>query len=66
MLSYGARQEAFRNSLSDAEGSEITVAKVTSPEGLSEALYQSLITSDVGVGEVSGLRGPVLAVPPLR
>jgi WD40 repeat protein len=55
----GARQETFRHSLSEHG---ITTATVTSPEGLSEALYQALITLHHG----NGRRGPVLAVPPLR
>jgi uncharacterized protein DUF4062/tetratricopeptide repeat protein len=39
-LEHGGRQEAFRVSLSECG---ITVATVTSPEGLSEALYQALV-----------------------
>jgi hypothetical protein len=40
-LEYGVRQEAFRTSLSKRR---LTVATVTSPEGLSEALYQALVS----------------------
>ncbi|MGC2238372.1 MAG: hypothetical protein WA584_19615, partial [Pyrinomonadaceae bacterium] len=60
-IEHGARQEAFRTSLS-ARG--ITVATVTSPEGLSEALYQALVTSNPH--GVAGSRGPVFAVPSLH
>jgi len=62
-IEHGARQEAFRASLSERG---ITVATVTSPEGLSEALYQALVPHDHGAGDVSEWRGPVWAVPPLR
>jgi NB-ARC domain/Domain of unknown function (DUF4062) len=57
-LEHGARQEAFRESLSD---SGIMVTRVASPEGLETALYQALVQSGGAVG-----RGPVFAVPPLR
>jgi WD40 repeat protein len=60
-IEHGGRQEAFRSSLSQCG---VTVATVTSPEGLSEALYQALVT--LGMGDMRGWRGPVFAVPPLR
>jgi hypothetical protein len=60
---HGARQDAFRSLLSD---SGVTVVTVTSPEGLSEALYQALVTPGHGAGGAGGWRGPVWAVPPLR
>jgi hypothetical protein len=62
-VEHGGRQEAFRSSLPE---SGIVVATVTSPEGLSEALYQALVTFDHDVSEARELRWPVLAVPPLR
>jgi WD40 repeat protein len=63
-IEHGARQEAFRNSLSERG---ITTATVTSPEGLSEALYQALIALNrAGADNAKGWRGPVFAVPPLR
>jgi hypothetical protein len=63
-VEHGARQEAFRRSLSERG---ITTATVTSPEGLSEALYQALVRPDHGRGsDASGWRGPVFAVPPLH
>ena len=62
-IEHGGRQEAFRTSLCERG---ITVATVTSPEGLSEALYQALVPPDHSAGDVSGRRGPVWAVPPLR
>ncbi len=62
-IEHGGRQEAFRSSLLQCG---VTVAPVTSPEGLSEALYQALVTLGYGVGDVRGWRGPVFAVPPLR
>jgi hypothetical protein len=59
-VEHGARQQAFRVSLSKCG---ITTATVTSPEGLSEALYQALIElADRG----RGWSGRVWAVPPLR
>ena len=61
-VEHAARQEAFRTALSERG---ITVATVTSPEGLSEALYQALVTLGYGAG-ARGWRGPVFAVPPLR
>ena len=55
-VEHGARQEAFRRSLSERG---ITTATVTSPEGLSEALYQALVRPDHGRGsDASGWRGP--------
>ena len=63
-VEHGGRQEAFRASLPERG---ITVATVTSPEGLSEALYQALVTPERDRGsDGSGWRGPVFAVPPLR
>jgi hypothetical protein len=62
-IEHGARQEAFRTSLSERG---ITTATVTSPEGLSEALYQALVTPDCDVNDAGGGRGPVFTVPPLR
>ncbi|MBV9315088.1 MAG: DUF4062 domain-containing protein, partial [Pseudonocardia sp.] len=63
-VEYGARQEAFRTSL-DQCGS--TTARVTSPEGLSEKLYQALIKLiDGGTGDGRGWSGTVWAVPPIR
>jgi hypothetical protein len=62
-VEHGGRQEAFRASLSRCG---ITTVTVTSPEGLSGALYQALVTSDHGVGDHRRWRGPVFAVPPLR
>jgi Domain of unknown function (DUF4062) len=60
---HSARQEKFRTSLPERG---ITVRTVTSPEGLSEVLYQALVTLDHGAGEIRRWRGPVWAVPPLR
>ncbi|MEA2202754.1 MAG: hypothetical protein QOI89_3434, partial [Solirubrobacteraceae bacterium] len=66
-VEHGGRQEVFRNSLPDSGQRGITVATVTSPEGLSEALYQALVKPDHGRdNDASGWRGPVFAVPPLR
>jgi hypothetical protein len=63
-IEHGARQEAFRRSLSERG---ITTATVTSPEGLSEALYQALVKPDHGRGsDARGWQGPVFAVPPLH
>ncbi|MDQ3763966.1 MAG: NB-ARC domain-containing protein [Actinomycetota bacterium] len=63
-LDYGVRQAAFRARLVDGG---LTVATFTTPEGLSEELYQALITLErVGADGVVGSRGPVFAVPPLR
>ena len=62
-IEHGGRQEAFRSSLSEHG---VTVVAVTSPEGLSEALYQALVTPNHGAGDASGWRGPVFAVPPLQ
>ncbi len=60
-IEHGGRQEEFRASLPERG---ITVATVTSPEGLSEALYQALVPHDHGTGDAGGW--PVWAVPPLR
>src|SRR5262245_20952587 len=60
-IEHGARQETFRNLLSR---NGITTATVTSPEGLSEALYQALVTPDSGTSGGSEWRGPIWAVPP--
>jgi hypothetical protein len=60
-IEHGGRQEAFRTALSERG---ITVTMVTSPEGLSEALYQALVTANSG--GVAGARGPAFAVPPLH
>ena len=57
-VEHGGRQEEFRVSLSEQE---ITVATVTSPEGLSEALYQALVPH--GAGDVGGWRGLVRTLP---
>jgi WD40 repeat protein len=62
-IENGARQKVFRDSLS-ARG--ITTATVTSPEELSEALYQALVTLRHSNGNGNGRRGPVWAVPPLH
>ena len=63
-IEHGRRQEAFRNSLSERG---VTTATVTSPEGLSEALYQALIALNrAGAENIKGWQGPVFAVPPLR
>jgi uncharacterized protein DUF4062 len=45
---HSARQATFRTSLSKRG---ITVMTVTSPEGLSEALYQALVPHDHGAGD---------------
>jgi hypothetical protein len=63
-IEHGARQEAFRRSLSERG---ITTATVTSPEGLSEALYQALVKPDHDRGsDAREWQGPVFAVPPLH
>jgi hypothetical protein len=62
-IEHGARQEKFRNSLAEHG---ITVATVTSPEGLETALFQVLVKPGWIAGDVEGWRGPVFAVPPLR
>ena len=62
-VEHGLRQEAFRSSLSERG---IITLSISSPEGLSEALYQALVTFDHGAGDARGWRGPVFAVPPLR
>jgi hypothetical protein len=59
---HGARQDAFRGRLGD---SGLCVATVTTPEGLSEELYQALVTLDRAADAVGWL-APVFAVPPLR
>lgn len=59
-VGHGGRQEAFRTSLSERG---ITVATVTSPEGLSEALYQALVPHDHGAGDAGGWRGPARTLP---
>jgi WD40 repeat protein len=61
-IENGARQKAYRDSLS-ARG--FTTATITSPEELSETLYQALVTLHHGIGN-GDRRGPVLAVPPLH
>ena len=53
-IKHGARQQEFRTALSD---SGITIATVTSPEGLSEALYQALVTPDHGTAQQRYFRG---------
>ncbi|MGH3935333.1 MAG: NB-ARC domain-containing protein [Pseudonocardiaceae bacterium] len=61
---HGARQDAFRASLSE---SGITIVTVTSPDGLETALFQALVRLDRSrADDSSGWRGPVFAVPPLR
>jgi hypothetical protein len=60
-IENGARQKVFRDSLRG-----ITTATVTSPEELSERLYQALVTLHHGTGNGNGRRGPVWAVPPLH
>ena len=62
-ISHGARQEQFRTSLLD---SGITVTTVTTPDDLRAALYQALVKPSHVARDVSGWRGPVFAVPPLR
>jgi hypothetical protein len=62
-IEHGGRQEAFRTSLPERG---ITVASVTSPAQLSEALYQALVKPDHSAGDAGGWRGPVWAVPALR
>ncbi len=59
-VEHGGRQEAFRASLSERG---ITVATVTSPEGLSEALYQALVPYGHGAGDAGGWRGLVRTLP---
>lgn len=63
-IGHGARQEEFRNSLSD---SGIMIRTVTTPEGLETALYQALV--EPGQNRSGGSvrwREPMFAVPPLR
>jgi WD40 repeat protein len=62
-IERGVDQGAFRTALLKRA---ITVAMVTSPEGLSEALYQALVKPDRGGGYAGGWRGPVFSVPPLH
>ncbi len=63
-VEHGARQEAFRISIILER--EVTIATVTSPEGLSEALFQALVTLDNVTNDARDRRGPVFAVPPLQ
>jgi hypothetical protein len=44
-IEHGARQETFRSSLPECG---ITIATVTSPEGLSKELYKALVTLEYG------------------
>jgi WD40 repeat protein len=63
-IGHGARQEEFRNSLSD---SGIMIRTVTTPEGLETALYQALVEPGQNrSGSSVRWREPVFAVPPLR
>ncbi len=63
-LNYGVRQAEFRSRLN---ASGLTTTTVTTPEGLSEALYQALVTLDRDSLKTAAVsRGPVFAVPPLR
>jgi WD40 repeat protein len=62
-VEYGRRQEEFRASLSECG---VTIVTITSPEGLSEALYQALVLSNHGLADVRGWKGPGWAAPPLR
>jgi hypothetical protein len=60
-VEHGGRQLKFRTSLLR---SGVTVATVTSPEGLETALFQALVALGPGGGDTG--RGRVWVVPPVR